>query len=47
MKEWLVVATEHAVIVIDGIALLVICFGTLQALVGAGQLVLSSSVAGH
>ena len=47
MKEWLVFLTEHAIVVIDGIALVVICFGTLQAVVGAGQLALSSSATGH
>lgn len=31
MKEWLAIATEHTVIVISFLALIVIFFGTLQA----------------
>ncbi|MBA2963788.1 MULTISPECIES: DUF1622 domain-containing protein [Ramlibacter] len=33
MREWLVSLTEAAIVLIDGIALLVILFGTLQAVV--------------
>jgi uncharacterized membrane protein len=35
MKEWLVFLTEHAVTVMDAMALLVIAYGTVQAFVGA------------
>ena len=35
MKEWLVFLTEQAVVLIDGIALLIVVFGSLEAFVGA------------
>ncbi len=38
MRDWLVLLTEPAIVLIDGIALLVIVFGTLQALVGCVRL---------
>jgi uncharacterized membrane protein len=41
MKEWLTLATESVILVIDGIALLVIAFGTLQAVVAAIPLMFS------
>jgi uncharacterized membrane protein len=31
MKEWLTVITEHAVVIINGMALLLIAFGTIEA----------------
>jgi hypothetical protein len=37
MREWLVVATEGAVLVIDAMALLVIAYGTLRAFIGGLQ----------
>lgn len=37
MKEWLVFLTEHAVTIMDAMALLVIAYGTIQAFVGAVQ----------
>lgn len=43
MKEWLVTITEHAVILIDAIALAVIVFGTIQACIGGLTTCLSSS----
>jgi uncharacterized membrane protein len=46
MREWLFVATEYAVIVIDAVALLVIVFGTLQAFIG-GLRVFLGSRSGH
>lgn len=38
MKEWLVAISEPTIIVIDAIALLVIAFGTLEALIGIVRL---------
>ena len=35
MKEWLVYLSEHAIVLIDFIALIVIVFGTVEAVVGA------------
>lgn len=34
MKEWLVFLTEQAIVLIDGIALLLVVYGTLEAFVG-------------
>jgi uncharacterized membrane protein len=31
MKEWLVVITEHAIVVIDGLALIIVAIATLEA----------------
>jgi uncharacterized membrane protein len=47
MKDWLIFVTEHAIVVIDALALLIIVFGTVQAFVGAVQLMLSSSPTSH
>jgi uncharacterized membrane protein len=47
MKEWLVRATETAVIVIDALALLLIVWGTLQAFIGAIGLVAAGSDGHH
>ena len=41
MKEWLVLATENAIIIIDGMALIIIAYATLQAFVGAVPLMVS------
>ena len=46
MNEWLIVATEHAVIFINALALLVIVVGTLEALVNGVRFFLSSP-SGH
>ena len=45
LRDWLTLATEQAVLVIDFVALAVIVFGTLQALLGMVRLFMSSS--GH
>lgn len=42
MKEWLVVVTEYAVLIIDALALVIIVVGTAQAFVGGVRLMLSS-----
>jgi uncharacterized membrane protein len=34
MREWLVLATEYAIVVIDALALLVVVFGTIEAFIG-------------
>jgi uncharacterized membrane protein len=46
MKEWLVYATEHAIVVIDLLALIVIIVGTVEAFVGGLRLMFSSP-SGH
>src|SRR5262245_12651772 len=46
MKEWLVVFTEHAVLVIDAMATLIIIFGTVEAFID-GIRVLVSSKSSH
>ena len=37
MKEWLVLASEQVIVVIDGIALLIIVAGTIRAVVGVAH----------
>ena len=46
MKEWLVLVTEYAIVVIDAMALLVIVVGTAEAFIGGLRLFFSSS-SGH
>jgi uncharacterized membrane protein len=46
MKEWLIVITEHAIVIIDALALLIIAVGTLEAFVKALRAMLGS-VSGH
>jgi len=46
MREWLVVATEYAVLAIDALALVVIVYGTAEAFVGGVRLAFSSP-SGH
>ena len=46
MKEWLVVATEYGIVVIDALALLIIVVGTLEAFVNGLRTMLASA-AGH
>ncbi len=46
LKEWLIVATQQAVIVIDMMALVVILIGTIEAFIRGGW-VLVSSPDGH
>jgi uncharacterized membrane protein len=46
MKEWLVVITEQAIVLIDAAALLVIAIGTLEALI-KGTHVMLASASGH
>jgi uncharacterized membrane protein len=46
LKEWLVVATQNAVVVIDLMALVVILVGTVEAFIRGGW-VLISSPTGH
>ncbi|MEJ1963743.1 MAG: DUF1622 domain-containing protein [Gammaproteobacteria bacterium] len=45
MKEWLTLLTENAIIIIDGIALLLVFYGTIEAFVKALPLMISDS--GH
>jgi len=42
MREWLVVATEYAVLAIDALALLIIVYGTAEAFISGLHLVFSS-----
>ena len=37
MKEWLVVITEHSIVILDTLALLIILAGTLEVAVRAGR----------
>jgi uncharacterized membrane protein len=46
MKHWLIVLTEHAILVIDAMALLVIAIGTVEALI-RGTAVMLASPSGH
>jgi uncharacterized membrane protein len=46
MKEWLTAATETAVIIIDGLALVIVVVGTLEAFVGGLRVMLASG-SGH
>ena len=46
MKEWLAVATEYAIVVIDALALVIIVVGTLEAFVNGLRTMLSSA-SGH
>ena len=39
LKDWLIVFTEQAIVVIDGLALVIILFGTVQAVSGGLPLV--------
>jgi hypothetical protein len=47
MREWLVLATEYAVLAIDLMALVVVAVATVQAFVGGGRLMLSGHASGH
>jgi uncharacterized membrane protein len=42
VREWLVLATEYAIVVIDAIALVLIVYGSLEALVGTVQLLVGT-----
>lgn len=42
MKEWLILLTEPAIVIIDGMAFLFIVFGTVQCFISAVGLVFSS-----
>jgi len=46
MKEWLTIATEYAVLLIDSMALLVIVVGTIECFIG-GIRVMYASATGH
>lgn len=46
MQEWLVYLTEKAILLIDGLALVIILAGTVQAFVTGGRLILTSA-SGH
>jgi uncharacterized membrane protein len=46
MKEWLILVTEHAIVVIDWMALVIVLIGTVEAFV-RGLGVLLGSTAGH
>lgn len=46
MKEWLIVATGYAVTLIDGLALIIIVVGTIEAFFG-GLRVMFSTADGH
>lgn len=37
MKEWLIVATDYSIVILDGLALLIILAGTIEVVVRAGR----------
>ena len=43
MKEWLVAITEHAIVIIDALALIIIIIGTLEAFFNGLRVMLSTS----
>ena len=43
MREWLVVASEHAVIAIDAVALIVIAIGTIETVIEAVRVLVSGA----
>ena len=43
MKEWLVVSTEHVIVVIDALALIIVIIGTLEAFYGGLRLIFWTS----
>ena len=45
MKEWLIFVTENAVILINGVALLTVIVGTIEACLNGLRLMFSSSSA--
>jgi uncharacterized membrane protein len=47
VKEWLFVATDYSVTVIDGLALIIIVVGTVEAFFGGFKALLFSSADGH
>lgn len=46
MKEWLVLVTENAIVIIDALVLVIIVIGTIQAFIG-GLRLLFSPPSGH
>jgi uncharacterized membrane protein len=46
MKEWLILATEHAVVIINALALIFIVIGTIEAFVSAVRAMFASPT-GH
>ena len=47
MREWLTVITEHAVVVINAMALLMIVYGTIEAFIRGGYAMVKPSPAGQ
>jgi len=43
MEEWLIYLTEQSILIVDGLALVIIMFGTVEAFLGALRLVLKPS----
>jgi uncharacterized membrane protein len=46
MREWLILATEAAVLVIDAMALVVIAFGTIEAFVSGLRVMIAGTATG-
>src|SRR2546423_13370755 len=42
MREWLIFITEYAIVVIDGLALVIVVAGTIEAFIAGLRLILSS-----
>lgn len=47
MEEWLTVITEHAVVIINAMALLMIAFGTIEAFIRGLRALISASATGN
>lgn len=43
MKEWLVIVTEYAVLLVDTLALVIVLFGTLEAFIAGLRLMLAGT----
>lgn len=43
MREWLVICTEHAVLLVDTLALVIVLFGTLEAFIAGLRLMLAGT----
>ncbi|HET9535383.1 MAG TPA: DUF1622 domain-containing protein [Mesorhizobium sp.] len=46
MKQWLIVLSEHAIVLIDFVAMIVIVLGTIEVLINGARTALAS-VSGH
>ena len=47
MKDWLIFATQNAIVLIDGMALVIVVFGTVEAFVSTAASMLSVALGAH